>query len=245
MTGEIPSELGNLDDLEYLWLQENQLTGEVPAELGSLNSLRHLLLSHNQLIGPIPPELGNLDDLEYLYLSGNQLTGCIPYGLRDVPGNDFYELALPFCDCATGQAVADATDNPGLVDDCEALLSARDTLAGSATLNWSAGRPIAEWDGVTLEGTPQRVSQLFLVQRQLTGRVAPELGNLSSLESLNLNDNELTGEIPSELSGLADLQKLYLDDNLLSGPIPPELGNLANLQELDLRDNLLSGPHTT
>ena len=28
-------------------------------------------------------------------------------------------------------------NNPGLVSDCEALLASRDTLVGTATLNWS------------------------------------------------------------------------------------------------------------
>ena len=54
--------------------------------------------------------------------------------------------------CSTGTAVPDPTNNPGLVSDCEALLAARDTLAGDATLNWSADTPIADWDGITLEG---------------------------------------------------------------------------------------------
>ena len=58
--------------------------------------------------------------------------------------------------------MADAANNPGLVDDCEVLLSARDTLAGSATLNWSADTPIAHWDGVTVGGTPRRVTELNL-----------------------------------------------------------------------------------
>ncbi len=31
--------------------------------------------------------------------------------------------------CANGTAVPDAANNPGLVSDCETLLSARDTLA--------------------------------------------------------------------------------------------------------------------
>ena len=34
--------------------------------------------------------------------------------------------------CAAGDAVADAANNPGLLADCDALLAARDTLAGSA-----------------------------------------------------------------------------------------------------------------
>ena len=33
--------------------------------------------------------------------------------------------------CATGRAVEDAANNPGLVSDCDTLLVARDTLAGA------------------------------------------------------------------------------------------------------------------
>ena len=53
--------------------------------------------------------------------------------------------------CATEGAVSDADENPGLVADCEALLAARDTLAGTATLNWSAGIPMVEWEGLARE----------------------------------------------------------------------------------------------
>ena len=41
--------------------------------------------------------------------------------------------------CATGAAVPDAANNPGLVADCTALLTAKDTLRGTAPLNWDAG----------------------------------------------------------------------------------------------------------
>ena len=65
LTGGIPTELGNLSNLEYLGLSSNQLTGPMPPELGDLNNLRWLHLSQNQLTGGIPTELGNLSSLEY------------------------------------------------------------------------------------------------------------------------------------------------------------------------------------
>ena len=37
----------------------------------------------------------------------------------------------------------------------------------------------------------------------------------------------MTGEIPPELGGLSNLTELYLD-NQLTGEIPPELGGLSN-----------------
>ena len=61
--------------------------------------------------------------------------------------------------CPAGTAVPDPDNNPGLVSDCEALLAGRDTLAGDATLNWSVDVPIADWDGVTVSGSPERVTE--------------------------------------------------------------------------------------
>ncbi|MCY4581197.1 MAG: hypothetical protein OXE50_00115, partial [Chloroflexi bacterium] len=58
LTGEIPSELGSLSNLESLGLGLNQLTGEIPPWLGDLSNLEQLFLNSNDLSGEIPPELG-------------------------------------------------------------------------------------------------------------------------------------------------------------------------------------------
>jgi len=78
LSGEIPSEIGNLTNLERLYLYGNQLTGSIPPEIGNLTNLGQLVLSGNQLTGSIPPEIGNLTNLTGLYLYENQLTGSIP-----------------------------------------------------------------------------------------------------------------------------------------------------------------------
>ena len=77
MSGEIPPELGNLANLERLFLLGNQLSGEIPPELGDLSKLKQLILSDNHLSGPIPPELGSLSNLERLFLRDNRLNGEI------------------------------------------------------------------------------------------------------------------------------------------------------------------------
>ena len=144
--------------------------------------------------------------------------------------------------CATGAAVPNAANNPGLVLDCNALLAAQDALAGSGALNWSASRSITDWDGVTVAGTPQRVTELNLDDSQLTGAIPTELGSLAGLQALYLSQNELTGPIPASLGRLVNLQVLYLWGNELTGPIPASLGNLANLRFLALSQNRLTGP---
>ena len=174
--------------------------------------------------------------------------------------------------CSAGVAAPDPERNPGLVRDCETLLTIRDALAGDAELEWNTDTPITEWDGVTVDGSPLRVRELRLRGRGLTGVLPPELGRLTALQALGLSDpftafqlvdirsvdireainnnsldsgdgdNQLSGTIPKELVNLADLGLLNLEGNFLSGPIPPELGNLSGLKTLDLSDNFLTGP---
>ena len=74
--------------------------------------------------------------------------------------------------CSRGFVVPDPESNPGLVSDCETLLTMRDTLAGSAELEWNEDMHIYEWDGVTVDGSPPRVHELALWQRGLRGRAA-------------------------------------------------------------------------
>ena len=144
-------------------------------------------------------------------------------------------------DCTSGNAVADAAGNPGLVADCEALLKSRDRLAGDASLNWAEDTAITEWDGVRLGGTPQRVTRLYLVRQGLTGTMPADLGSLSALTGLYLHRNELTGPIPSQLGELSSLVHLTLHRNRLSGEVPAALGDLTALTFLSLYRNNLVG----
>jgi len=78
LTGTLPADLGDLDNLEKLVLNFNQITGNIPTQLGNCTSLIELNLWDNNLLGSIPSELGNCTSLEVLSLENNQLTGNIP-----------------------------------------------------------------------------------------------------------------------------------------------------------------------
>ncbi len=174
------------------------------------------------------PELGPVEVAEYLKDHAVQREQPDP---NNTWGHGFAVLPL----------VALCSNSPGLAADCTALLAARDTLAGTGTLNWAANIPVTSWDGVTVGGSPLRVTELYLPGKGLTGEIPAGLGDLSDLQELDLTGNQLTGTIPVELGQLANLTVLALGVNQLSGEIPAELGSLAGLEELYLGDNQLSG----
>ena len=219
LSGQIPTELGNLSSLDRLYLDNNQLTGAIPGELGNLSNLERLYLDDNQLTGPIPSELSNLSNLEELSLWGNQLTGEIPTELANL--SNLHALWLD-----NNQLTGTIPPELGNLSNLEHLRLHANQLTGEIP---------------TELGNLSNLYDLWLNYNQLTGGIPEELGNLSNLERLYLNDNQLTGAIPEELGNLSNLERLYLDDNQLTGTIPAELGNLSNLARLYLHDNQLTG----
>ena len=157
---------------------------------------------------------------------------------------------------ATTAAWFDPAEQPPteLIVDCNVLLAAKDTLRGTAALNWSTATPIASWDGITEFHTDSAwIRRIELQLRGLDGTIPPVLGHLGSPASLDLVlggdyrrtdpalENKLTGPVPPEL-GLPRLIVLALSYNDLSGPIPRELANLGALHSLYLHDTEVSGP---
>ncbi|KAK4744528.1 hypothetical protein SAY87_010840 [Trapa incisa] len=78
--------------------------------------------------------------------------------------------------------------------------------------------------------------------KDLTGPISPQIGNLQKLNILILAGCGLSGTIPNELGNLSDLTFLALNSNNFTGIIPPSLGKLSKLYWLDLADNQLTGP---
>ena len=172
-------------------------------------------------------------------------------------GRAVVTVRLPLSDRAVLVTLYNATDGPNWVN----------------SENWLSDAPLGEWYGVGTDGSGRVLSldlsgravagsyvphglagslppelgelaslqELNLAINHLSGAIPPELGNLAKLRRLTLWHNDLTGEIPSELSKLRNLGRLGLNYNSLSGAIPPELGDLISLEDLLLTHNRLSG----
>ncbi|XP_021723320.1 probable LRR receptor-like serine/threonine-protein kinase At1g06840 [Chenopodium quinoa] len=114
-------------------------------------------------------------------------------------------------------------------------------------VNWKKGDPCtSHWNGVLCFRKLQtdgffHVREIQLLNMNLSGILAPEVGNFTHMQILDLMWNKLTGTIPKEIGNLSSLTHLLLNGNQFSGSVPDELGFLVNLDRLQLDENNLSG----
>ena len=195
LSGNIPIEIGNLTQLTDLDLNFNNLSGNIPTEIGNLTQLTNLDLGSNALSGSIPTEIGNLSNLIYLDLSGNQLSGTIPTEITTLSNLEYLVL----------------------------------------TGNQLSGTIPTEINNLL------NLTYLNLGTNQLSGEILPQIGDLINLGVLSLDANQLTGNIPTEIGNLVNLNTLHLDNNLLTGDVPDIFNDMADLHSISLRNNELTG----
>ena len=119
-------------------------------------------------------------------------------GLKPILGDVVVSTEIRVASCARTRLWPTLASTLNLVKDCERMIQLRDVLAGSGSLNWDVRTMVTGWSGVTLSGSPLRVTQLDLASVGLTGELTGLLGALDGLSQLRLNDNTLTGQIPSK-----------------------------------------------
>ncbi|KAJ4955384.1 hypothetical protein NE237_012167 [Protea cynaroides] len=109
--------------------------------------------------------------------------------------------------------------------------------------SWNDSVPYCDWQGLLCGGRrhPNRVIALYLGSQGLVGSVAPEIGNLSFLREIQLQNNSFHGEIPSQVSFLFRFHELFLDNNSFEGEIPPNISRCTNLIQLRLGYNNILG----
>jgi Leucine-rich repeat (LRR) protein len=228
LVGSLPPELGNLTQLQYLWIPGNydRLTGTIPSTLSNLTNLETLALYDNHLSGVIPAWLGNLTNLQDLDLGGTQLTGPIPTEISSLSNLRSLNLNLIPIGGTIPTWLGSMTNLDGLgLQGCQFTGTIPIELSTLTNLVW-----------------------LNLGDNQLSGTLPTWIGSLSQMSQLFLFNNQFTGEIPTEIGNLTNLEYLFLNLNQLSGAVPESFTNLVNLYVepgytgLDLGYNRLTVP---
>ena len=244
LSGSIPKELGKLTRLTELNLENNDLSGEIPAELGNLSSLTTLSVADNLLTGGVPPEFSKLVNLKSLDISNNQLNGHIPREIGDLANLSSLDLS--------GNGIAGPIPTEfGDLTNLTILLLNGNYLVGELPHELSRLTKLREieLDGNNLSGplpvwlgALEDLTTLSAYDNNLGGSIPATVGKLKNLTELNLALNLLSGELPNEISELSKLEYLNLSRNQLRGRINPEITKLSNLEYLNLSNNDFVGP---
>ncbi|MGG7662744.1 T9SS type A sorting domain-containing protein [Dyadobacter sp. BHUBP1] len=220
LTGNLPVELGNLTNLEYLYIADQAFGSTSLAVIGNLTKLKGLSLTPT---GEIPANFTNLVNLETLYLgSGDPMGGfsdfSFPSFLSVLP--KLKELYLQ------GWVKGEFPAAIGSFSNLEVL-----------ELNTN-GFPNA---------IPQQLGNLSKLKRLYISRYEglgdfTFLSNLLNLEELELHDSYFAGKLPTGIGNLTKLNKIIINNASFDGGIPPDISGLSNLTVLNLKYNAFSGP---
>lgn len=196
LTGTLPTQLFLLTNLSKLYLQNCGFLGTIPEDLGNLTNLTYLVVNNNFFAGPIPASIGQLSQLIWVDISSNQLTGNLPKSLTNLTKAQHFHFQ--------------ANNFSGIIP------------AGIFNSNMS-------------------LIHLLLHNNSFNGPIPADVGNLTQLDILRLDFNSFSG-IPGTLMNLATVSAVQLDHNGFTSDVP-DFTNLTNLQIVDLGHNqFIPGP---
>ncbi|XP_054778364.1 receptor kinase-like protein Xa21 [Prosopis cineraria] len=217
--GIIPSDIGNLTNLQRLYLPYSNLQGFIPMEMGNLDKLNVLALPFNYFKGRIPFNIFNISTLTRLHLDQNSLSGLLPSYLG-IGLPNLKELQLAGNEL-TGQIPNSISNSSNLI------------LLDLSLNKFSGVIPI-------VFGNLTKLMTLSLHGNYLNGLIPDIVSKLHSLQFLSLSNNRLQGSIIDELCQLKSLSELYLANNMFLGVVPGCFGN-TSLRKLNFSyNNLIS-----
>lgn len=231
-----------MTDLQILYLSQNQLIGIIPSQLGNLKNLNRLDLTSNYLISPLPNELKSLSSLSYLAIGTNNFQESFPLFLKSLTNltdlwlrnNQFKGTIYPSffssllliqnIDLINNQIEGEIPSEIGLCSNLIKLSIERNEFTSSL---------------------PTEMGRLFLLEtlemriNHFNGTIPTEIGFCKNLKLFSGSFNSFSGSIPTELLNLKNLQWLDFMNNQLFGTIPPFY--LPYLRNIYLSFNFLNG----
>ncbi|MDX9928928.1 MAG: M64 family metallopeptidase [Bacteroidales bacterium] len=195
LTGSLPSELGQLSNLENLYLSCNHLDGEIPVELGQLQKLMYFDLSFNYYEGEIPGEIAvlySLPTLTELDITNNRFSGVIPTSLINHP--KWNELVW------------------GIVQQRDGFELERETVKTSDTLITAIDNKTFDLDSV-FESNTLTVVFKWSLSDPFSGKFIPVLKTVN--ENFSNNGLSIVSYIRASTGEVNEIED-YINDNQIS-----------------------------
>ncbi|KAK3430309.1 hypothetical protein EUGRSUZ_E01842, partial [Eucalyptus grandis] len=176
LSGVIPSNFANLQNLKILQVIDNNLRGIIPSFFGNLTKLIELYIGGNNFHGQIPSYLSNCRSLDLLDLSNNNLSGVLPIEVGNLRN-------LIVLDISNNLLVGEI---PSSLGNYIALTSLR---MGGNFFHGSIPQSSRLLGGI---------EELDLSCNNLSGQIPEFLATFHSLKLLNLSHNKFEGMLPRE-----------------------------------------------
>jgi len=268
VTGMVPTVIGLLSELEYLYLDGNRLEGDVTeSHLSNFSKLRHLYLSDNSLslkidpnwvppfelyvlklrscmLGPtFPSWLQTQRSLAFLDISDNGLNGSVPKlfwnNLENVQCLNMSQNNLTGAIPNTSMKLL---NTPFIILNSNRFEGKIPSFLLQASELRLSDNKFSDLFSFICDQSSSAMTILDLSNNQLKGKLPECWKHVNRLLFLDLSNNKLSGKIPVSMGSLVKLEVLVLRNNNLTGELASTLKNCNNLTTLDVDENMLFGP---
>ncbi|KAI0531226.1 hypothetical protein KFK09_000779 [Dendrobium nobile] len=216
--------------LEVLSMRGSSLFGVFPKQIFQLRNLKQLDITENPMLYGSLPDFSVDNNLVSLVLYHTNFSENLPDSIGNL--KSLKDLDLSSCQFS------------GIIPSSIGNLSQLETLnlSNNNKLQGPIPRSLFQLSKLSnLYLASNNFSEVMVELELIKGEIPPTIGQLTSLQVLNMSHNYLTGEIPPQLGNLLQLETFDLSVNKLSGMIPQELVSLCFLDYLNLSYNKFIG----
>ncbi|KAG6696149.1 hypothetical protein I3842_09G132900 [Carya illinoinensis] len=219
----IPSSISNISKLQTISLSYNLLSSFIPSSIFNISTLRDIFIRENKLL------------VQTIELGTNKLSRHLPSNTGNFLPN-LHQLYLGGNQLSG--IILNSISNASLLIELELAYNSFSSLIPNA---------LGYLRFLSSIGNLSTSLQYFgLGHYCINGNILREIGNLSSLTSLLLDNNQFVRPIPTTAGKLHKLEALYLQNNKLEASneltegIPECMGKLNSLRNLYLAFNQLT-----
>ena len=230
--GIIPPQITSHANLKALRLNNNNLHGPIPASIVSLRLLSDLRLNDNNLTGPAPRRLERMISLRYLYLQNNCLTGQDPGPTFRIAFIYYTTLSRSLGGLPSGlSSLPEIKTQNNLFDNAATENKTCGQICRESVANPSANTQLVRDCETLLEIRDNWAARTTLPEGSAmatwgSGKQAGEQHSIDRWQGVTIKNNRVAG--------------LDLSGHAFTDSVPIGLANLKALTSLNLSNNQLS-----